>query len=1281
MIFIKKFFLILLICIMVIFGVFVFLFKTNVGINMVVSGIINCIPGLTIKSVTGNWENINILNLTYNMPTGIISIDNLYTSINLKRILFKEIKFENLFLRNVFIKIDNSNLINGNIRNHQSIKMNYFYPKIRSIICKDVVISNINIVLDNIEFQFQKLNTSIVFQDNLLKIFSTYINGGSIFNKFFIDFIQKKCFMQNQLNFKNQIKTIIDTLFKVIPKFEYRIPVNFNLIDIRGKNIYFYNYKKSNGYLINDFYMQFFYNTNKINMKLKIHFPYGYMTSVGNIVLHGYYPINFTVNYKKDNNIKNYDSLKLNEDSNNINLVIQGDLIDKLCIRLDLLDMMSTIHILFKIHLKSYAIPIDLLVIGKKIPIPLLEKKTCFLENIQLRIIGDLSDNYHIYFQSELIHENNLKLYLSLYAQGNFYNCTIFQLQSNFLNKPYNTNINMNWDQLIYWNNVSMFNDVDMFKIYYPLVPRNLLNRIVKQKYLFNPIWEFKTSQFQFNRFFYNMLTVCNNVINIDSDSMLKISNFFIKIGSSIIEINGDVKNNIFDINVKFKKISCSDFSSRLSGNLYGYCKLYGPITSLILSFKLNVFSIIYKDKLINIGNMLIDSSLCFNKSDKSYFFLKIDEIQYKKFLLNQLCIKGMGNIDKHYLDLKINSCDLSGNIHILGNLNCASKIWNGRIFKTNIITSIGVWKLMQDIILVYNYHSNSVILKSHFWKNACCKFSISREFQKNILKKINTICADLDIFAVRIKPIDHLNIDNLCILFTDFYWVIGKEILPQGIVFITGSQLFLEYIDKEKIVFPIVNNKMTIELKLTQIGLFGIWKIQGNNNNKNFINFCITELYDIPKIVGTICLSDLSMLPIFESLLDPKIVNKDLLNVDINFTGYVYNPNIYGVVKYVYNDRIKLNKLFLIKKSLLQINFFGNYAKISGIMETDYGEELYIYGSIKNFYTLSNINVLLNLRGNSISIYVAPHIYATISPNIVCTITTDKINIQGNIDVLSAQIKIQKFSKNIIRSTVEEVILDQNLNPISKISEDYSFLSISNITICFGNDVNFHGFGLHTKLKGKLDVSYYNNDLIVIGHINIFSGYFEVYGQNLVIKKGQLLFSGSMNQVYFDIEAMRNSMIASNIKDCITAGIRIRGMIDQLKLDFFSSSTLLSQQEIMFYMFNGYNVIPQDINDTNMITSLLIGAGMKRYENIINKIGYILGIKDLKINAQDFGSPSLIALSGYIAPGLQIKYGINSFDLLETMTIRYCVYPHLCLEATTGGRYFGLDFLYKLYL
>lgn len=77
-----------------------------------------------------------------------------------------------------------------------------------------------------------------------------------------------------------------------------------------------------------------------------------------------------------------------------------------------------------------------------------------------------------------------------------------------------------------------------------------------------------------------------------------------------------------------------------------------------------------------------------------------------------------------------------------------------------------------------------------------------------------------------------------------------------------------------------------------------------------------------------------------------------------------------------------------------------------------------------------------------------------------------------------------------------------------------------------------------------------------------------------------------------------------------------------------------------------------------------------------MGKIGETFGVSNLALDTR--GRRLLqVVVSGYVLPGLQVKYGVGIFDSIATLTLRYRLMPKLYLEAVSGVDQ-ALDLLYQ---
>jgi translocation and assembly module TamB len=340
----------------------------------------------------------------------------------------------------------------------------------------------------------------------------------------------------------------------------------------------------------------------------------------------------------------------------------------------------------------------------------------------------------------------------------------------------------------------------------------------------------------------------------------------------------------------------------------------------------------------------------------------------------------------------------------------------------------------------------------------------------------------------------------------------------------------------------------------------------------------------------------------------------------------------------------------------------------LEGLLSTTHGQ-LNLAGDA-DWHDINAWRARIAAKGNQLRVTIPPMVRIDVSPDLVFEATPQLFSLNGSVDIPWARITVQELPESAVGVSRDEVMLDNQLKPIQPATAAIPINS--NLMVRIGNDVRLDAFGLKAMLRGNLRVVQDRNGLGLNGQIDIPSGRFHAYGQDLIVRKGQLLFSGPPDQPLLNIEAVRNP---DATQDGVTAGVRVTGMADAPRLEVFSDPTL-SQQEALSYLLRGQGLGSTGA-DGNAMTSMLIGMGVAQSGQLVGKIGEAFGVSNLALDTEGVGDSSQVVVSGYVLPGLQVKYGVGIFDSLATLTLRYRLMPRLYLEAVSGIDQ-ALDVLYQ---
>ena len=417
----------------------------------------------------------------------------------------------------------------------------------------------------------------------------------------------------------------------------------------------------------------------------------------------------------------------------------------------------------------------------------------------------------------------------------------------------------------------------------------------------------------------------------------------------------------------------------------------------------------------------------------------------------------------------------------------------------------------------------------------------------------------------------------------------------------------------------------------------------------------------------GNVNITSLSL-----AMLNPALMKGEkitgMLNSNLRLGGDLQRPQVYGQLGL---RNVDVDGSFMpvdLTAANLSMVFNGMSSTLEGAIQTSQGQ-IALNGDA-DWNQLDAWRARIAAKGSRVRVTVPPMVRMDVSPDLVFEATPELFNLDGRVDIPWARITVQEVPESAVGVSSDEVMLDKDLKPVAPKTSGIPINS--NLIIHVGNDVRLSAFGLKAKLNGDLKLAQDKRGLGLNGQINIPSGRFHAYGQDLIVRKGELQFSGPPDQPYVNIEAIRNPEAT---EDDVTAGVRVTGLADEPKVEIFSDPAK-SQQEALSYLLRGQGLGASG-SDSDALTSALVGLGVAQSGQVVGKIGETFGVSNLALDTAGVGDSQQVQVSGYVLPGLQVKYGVGIFDSLATLTLRYRLMPKLYLEAVSGIDQ-ALDVLYQ---
>ncbi|EHV9838673.1 translocation/assembly module TamB domain-containing protein, partial [Vibrio vulnificus] len=323
------------------------------------------------------------------------------------------------------------------------------------------------------------------------------------------------------------------------------------------------------------------------------------------------------------------------------------------------------------------------------------------------------------------------------------------------------------------------------------------------------------------------------------------------------------------------------------------------------------------------------------------------------------------------------------------------------------------------------------------------------------------------------------------------------------------------------------------------------------------------------------------------------------------------------------------------------------------------------------NWQQLDNWHSKVRVFADSLKVDMPPMVKIKLVPDMTIEVNPTLAKVTGSLALPWGRIVVEELPPSAVSVSKDQVLLNDQLEPIDK-SSSMPFNVQTDINISIGDDFKLAAFGLEGGLKGQLNVTQKDKGPFILGEVNIVDGTYRSFGQDLLIKEGKVLMNGPADQPYVAIKAIRNP---ENTQDDVIAGVKVTGSATEPEITIFSEPAM-PQANALSYLLRGQNIDGESGGGSAMTTAL-IGLSLAKSGKVVGEIGQAFGVQDLQLDTAGSGEDSQVTVSGYIMPGLQVKYGVGIFKPLGEFTVRYRLMKDLYLEGVSGVES-AVDLLYQ---
>lgn len=163
-----------------------------------------------------------------------------------------------------------------------------------------------------------------------------------------------------------------------------------------------------------------------------------------------------------------------------------------------------------------------------------------------------------------------------------------------------------------------------------------------------------------------------------------------------------------------------------------------------------------------------------------------------------------------------------------------------------------------------------------------------------------------------------------------------------------------------------------------------------------------------------------------------------------------------------------------------------------------------------------------------------------------------------------------------------------------------------ANVAVDLGHKLKLKGKGLDAFLAGKLRLTTPSNRPALNGTVHVENGTFAAYGQKLVIERGDVVFTGAIENPRLDILAMRPQSPTASASD-VKVGVNITGTAQDPRVRLYSDPSM-SETEKLSWLVLGRAPTGLGGADLGLLQSaavaLLSGEGSSPSDNLVAMLG-----------------------------------------------------------------------------
>lgn len=302
---------------------------------------------------------------------------------------------------------------------------------------------------------------------------------------------------------------------------------------------------------------------------------------------------------------------------------------------------------------------------------------------------------------------------------------------------------------------------------------------------------------------------------------------------------------------------------------------------------------------------------------------------------------------------------------------------------------------------------------------------------------------------------------------------------------------------------------------------------------------------------------------------------------------------------------------------------------------------------------------ISLRIQGDQLTAVRLPDTQVLVSPDLRLSGNARALRVDGRVVVPEADIEVRDVPSGAV-SPSDDVVLVRAGQPDPE-PKTAGPVVRGSVVLELGDRVRFKGFGLTTRLQGKLGLELQPGNQRASGNIDLLEGRYKAWGQDLQIEQGRLLFAGPVDNPGVDLRALRVSN-DGQVKAYLEVSGNLRKPVTAVRTEPPTSST-----DALSYLLSGSAMGQSGGMDKAQLLQAAGGLGLEKVLPALRAVQEDTGLDELGLNTEDGLEGSALVAGKYLTPDLYVRYVQGLFDASAILALRYRLSDNVSVETRSG--------------